>query len=88
MSFDAEDAEDVLEDVANVLDEIDPERASEQQLRSVVRRISDLVATADDGEGEEDEEDEDDVEVEEGDGEEDEEDEDDGEGGGENQPSV
>ena len=67
----SDEPEDVIDDIADVLDEIDPEHASESELRAAVRRISDLVA---DGGGEEDDQDaddeEDDVVVEEDDEEE------------------
>lgn len=69
MSF---EAEEVLDDIADILDEIDPKHSTESELRTAVRRISQLVADAGDGEedGDEDDEEDDLVEVEEDDEEE------------------
>jgi len=58
------DPEDVIENIEDVLDEIDAEHASESQLRTTVRKISELISEASDEEEEEEEEEEDSDEVE------------------------
>lgn len=50
--------EDIVDEIQDVLDAIDVEHASEAQLRTAVRRISDLVAGEEEDEDEEEEEDE------------------------------
>lgn len=54
--------DDIVDEIQDLLDGIDVEQASEAQLRTAVRRISDLVAGEEEEEDEEDEEDEDGVE--------------------------
>lgn len=58
------DAEDLIENIEDVLDEIDIEQATESELRTVVRKISELIAEASEEEEEEEEDEEDGEEVE------------------------
>ena len=54
------DAEDLIENIEDVLDDVDVEHSTESELRTAVRKISDLIAEA--SEEEEEEEDDDDEE--------------------------
>ena len=53
------DADDVIENIEDVLDDIDVEHATESELRTAVRKISELIAEASEEEEEEEEEEED-----------------------------
>lgn len=56
MSLESIDPEDVIENIEDVLDEIDADHASESELRTAVRKISELIAEASEEEEEEEEE--------------------------------
>ena len=66
--------QDLVDDINHVLDATAVAHANESELRAVVERISDLVASADEDGDEDDDDEDEDVEIDEEDGADDEKD--------------